>query len=324
MASTPSRSAARASASCSTDSGAPLPGIDVEPPATRGALLAPGRMWTRVDGLEFVAIRVFEAPKDLTFRAWSSCEHLSHWWGPTGWTLPVCEMDFRPGGEWFYGMRGPDGEDSFGLATYERIVEPSLIVYTDAFADADRRIDTDMPVMPITVQFTELNGRTTLTSRTRFATAEDVEKVLATGMIEGPDPDLGSPRGVSRGPLTRHHIRRPVRDFRTGRLRPRHRGGAPMTTPTTTRVHLRPCVPPSPAASSRPTTPTTTRPGRVFLGNVDARPAAIVRVADAADVATAIALARATGLELAVRSGGHSAAGHSTTDGGHRPRRVAT
>jgi hypothetical protein len=41
-----------------------------------------------------------------------------------------------------------------------------------------------MPVMPITVQFTESNGRTTLTSRTRFATAEDVEKVLATGMIE--------------------------------------------------------------------------------------------------------------------------------------------
>jgi uncharacterized protein YndB with AHSA1/START domain len=165
--------------------GRALAGIDVEPPATRGALLAPGRMWTSVDGLEFTAIRVFEAPKDLTFRAWSSCEHLSHWWGPTGWTLPVCEMDFRPGGEWFYGMRGPDGEDSFGLATYEQIVESSLIVYTDAFADADRRVDPDMPVMPITVHFTESNGRTTLTSRTRFATAEDVEKVLGTGMIDG-------------------------------------------------------------------------------------------------------------------------------------------
>lgn len=165
--------------------GRALAGIDVEPPATRGALLAPGRMWTRVDGLDFVAIRVFEAPKDLTFRAWSSCEHVSRWWGPTGWTLPVCEMDFRPGGQWFYGMRGPNGEESYGLATYERIIEPSLITYTDAFTDADRNVDQTLPLMPITVQFTESNGRTTLTSRTRFATAEDLEKVVATGIVDG-------------------------------------------------------------------------------------------------------------------------------------------
>ena len=146
--------------------GRALAGAVAEPPAVeRPPLLAPGRMWTHVDGLDFIAIRVFEAPMALTFRAWSSCEHLSHWWGPTGWTLPVCEMDFRPGGTWFYGMRGPNGEESYGLATYERIVEPSLIVYTDAFADADRQVNQDMPVMPITVQFTESNGRTTLTSR---------------------------------------------------------------------------------------------------------------------------------------------------------------
>jgi FAD/FMN-containing dehydrogenase len=54
----------------------------------------------------------------------------------------------------------------------------------------------------------------------------------------------------------------------------------------------------------------------VFYGNVDRRPAMIVRVADAADVARVIALARETGLELAVRSGGHSVAGHGVTEGG--------
>ena len=145
----------------------------------------PGRMWTHVDGLEFIAIRVFDAPIDLTFRAWSSCEHVSQWWGPTGWTLPVCEMDFRPGGTWFYGMRGPAGEEGYGLATYDRIEAPTLIVYTDAFSDADRNIDPNMPVMPITVQFTESDGRTTLTSQTRFASADDVAKVVAMGMVEG-------------------------------------------------------------------------------------------------------------------------------------------
>jgi len=139
-----------------------------------------------VGDCELETTRTFDAPRHLVFAAYTQPDLLRRWLlGPPGWTLPVCEMDFRPGGEWFYGMRGPDGEDSFGLATYEQIVESSLIVYTDAFADADRRVDPDMPVMPITVHFTESNGRTTLTSRTRFATPEDVEKVLATGMIDG-------------------------------------------------------------------------------------------------------------------------------------------
>ena len=62
--------------------------------------------------------------------------------------------------------------------------------------------------------------------------------------------------------------------------------------------------------------PTTTRPARSCLGGVDRRPAAIVRVADAADVATVVRIARESGAELAVRSGGHSGAGHSTVDGG--------
>jgi len=154
-------------------------------PETQAIPTEAGRMWTHLDGLEFVAIRVFDAPSTTVFQAWSSCEHVSQWWGPTGWTLPVCDMDFSPGGTWFYGMRSPEGEDAYGLATYERIVEPSLIAYTDAFADADRTVDATMPVMPITVQFTEANGRTTLTSRTLFASAEDVEKVVAGGMEEG-------------------------------------------------------------------------------------------------------------------------------------------
>jgi len=154
-------------------------------PEAKAIPTQPGRMYTHIDGLEFVAIRVFDAPMALTFRAWSSCEHVSQWWGPTGWTLPVCDMDFRVGGTWFYGMRSPDGDDAYGLATYVRIVEPSLIEYDDAFTDADRNIDAAMPVMPVTVQFTESNGRTTLTSRIRFASAGDVEKVVATGMEEG-------------------------------------------------------------------------------------------------------------------------------------------
>ena len=94
-------------------------------------------------------------------------------------------MDFRTGGTWFYGMHGPNGEDGYGLATYDRIVEPSLIVYTDAFTDDDRNVDPHMPTSSITVQFTEANGRTTMTSRARFASTDDIVKVVGMGMVEG-------------------------------------------------------------------------------------------------------------------------------------------
>ena len=84
---------------------------------------------------EFVVERVFDAPRELVWQAWTEPEHLAHWWGPQGWTLPVCTVDFRPGGIWHYCMRGPEGEESWGKATYREIVEPERIVYLDAFAD---------------------------------------------------------------------------------------------------------------------------------------------------------------------------------------------
>jgi uncharacterized protein YndB with AHSA1/START domain len=129
--------------------------------------------------------RIFDAPRQLVFSAFSECKHLTHWWGPKGWTLPVCKMDFRPGGVWFYCMRGPAGEDACGKATYREIVEPERIVYTDAFADAKGNVLEEMPQMLITVTFAEQNGKTKLTNRVQFASAEDLEATLAMGMVEG-------------------------------------------------------------------------------------------------------------------------------------------
>lgn len=134
---------------------------------------------------EFVMERVFNAPRALVFQAFSECKHLVHWWGPTGWTLPVCEMDFRPGGVWFYCMRGPGGEDGCGQATYHEISAPERIVYTDRFADTAGKVLEGMPEMLITLIFTEQEGKTRLTSRTEFASVADKEATLAMGMVEG-------------------------------------------------------------------------------------------------------------------------------------------
>jgi len=134
---------------------------------------------------EFVMERTFDAPRELVWQAYTKAEHLIHWWGPKGWTLPVCKVDFRPGGVWHYCMRGPAGEESWGKAIYREIVEPERIVYLDIFADEVGNPIEGAPEMLITMTFEEQGGKTKLTSHTLFPSAADLEAVLKMGMEEG-------------------------------------------------------------------------------------------------------------------------------------------
>lgn len=139
----------------------------------------------------YVMERVFDAPRELVFEAYSTAEHLKNWWGPKGWTLPFCEVDFRPGGTWFYCMKGPvgseDGEmmESWGKAVYQEIVEPERIVYIDTFVDSDGNRVEGTPEMLITVEFVEENGKTRLISKSLFESAEQLQQVLEMGMEQG-------------------------------------------------------------------------------------------------------------------------------------------
>ena len=134
---------------------------------------------------ELVITRVFDAPRELVFKAFTEPERVAQWWGPKGWTLPVCTMDVRPGGVWHYCMRGPEGEESWGKAVYREIVEPERIVYIDTFADEEGNPVEGMPEMLITVTFEEYDGQTKLTSRTQFASVADLESTLAMGVVDG-------------------------------------------------------------------------------------------------------------------------------------------
>lgn len=136
-------------------------------------------------GTDFIMERIFDAPRELLFQVWSDPKHLQQWWGPKHWTLPVCKLDFRPGGTWHYGMLGPDGMESWGLATYHEIVAPERIVYTDAFSDAQGNVQEGMPLMVITVEFIDLGGKTKLRETTAFASVADLEQAVAMGMSEG-------------------------------------------------------------------------------------------------------------------------------------------
>ncbi len=134
---------------------------------------------------ELILERIFDAPREGVFKAWTEPERLAEWWGPRGWTLPVCKIDLRPGGVWHYCMRGPNGEESWGKAVYREIVEPSRLVYADAFADAEGNTIPGMPEMVITIELTEHEGKTTVLSRTEFATAAEKQSILDMGVLQG-------------------------------------------------------------------------------------------------------------------------------------------
>jgi uncharacterized protein YndB with AHSA1/START domain len=146
---------------------------------------ATGKTRTRVEGREFIVERAFDAPRALVWRAWTEPERLRQWWAPRGWSLPFCELDLRPGGVWRYGMRGPEGEESWGKAVYREIVPPERLTFVDSFTDAAGAPIDRMPTLDFSVEFTERDGGTIVISRVRFASESDLRAVLDMGMVEG-------------------------------------------------------------------------------------------------------------------------------------------
>lgn len=111
---------------------------------------------------ELCLTRVIDAPRAAVFEVWTTPEHLSQWWGPTGFTLPECEMDFREGGAFRFQMRAPSGDDHWLRGVFREIVEPERIVFTFAWGTAEQATG---PETLVTVTFEEKSGKTTLTLR---------------------------------------------------------------------------------------------------------------------------------------------------------------
>src|SRR5258706_14903907 len=73
---------------------------------------------------EFVITRVFAAPRELVWKAWTERDRLMQWFGPKGFTMPTAKMDFRPGGVFHYCMRSAEGHEMWGTFVYREIVAP--------------------------------------------------------------------------------------------------------------------------------------------------------------------------------------------------------
>lgn len=92
---------------------------------------------TETIGHELVITRTIDAPCSLVFNAWTDPRHMAQWWGPHGFTNPVCELDVRPGGAIRIVMRAPDGTDYPMTGVFHEIKEPERLVITTAVDDKD-------------------------------------------------------------------------------------------------------------------------------------------------------------------------------------------
>jgi uncharacterized protein YndB with AHSA1/START domain len=139
---------------------------------------------TPADVPEISASRVFDAPRDLVFDAFSSPSHLAQWWGPTGFTLTTREMTFTPGGVWRFVMHGPDGRDYSNKIVFGEIERPERITYLHPGDDGAEPVR-----MKVTISFAEENGKTRLTWRTRFSTIAERDRV---------DREYGAAQGLGQ------------------------------------------------------------------------------------------------------------------------------
>jgi uncharacterized protein YndB with AHSA1/START domain len=134
---------------------------------------------------EIVVTRLFDAPRELVFAAFTEREHVVNWWAPSGATIH--EYDSRPGGLWHYSMPGPEGEQYRFKVKFIQIDQPTRLVY-DYGEDAE---DASEPVRT-SVTFVEENGKTRVTLQLMFATAAAREEAAQYGAAAGAQQALRS------------------------------------------------------------------------------------------------------------------------------------
>lgn len=129
---------------------------------------------------QIVMTRVFDAPRQLVWDAFSKPELLKRWFGPRGFSLSVCEVDHRVGGSWRFVVRGPDGSEMGMRGVYQELDPPARSVHTEMFDDyADAGSST------VTMELVERDGKTTMTATVEYPSKEIRDTVAASGMEHG-------------------------------------------------------------------------------------------------------------------------------------------
>lgn len=156
--------------------------------------------FTAADGRAMYTTRIFDAPIERVWRAFTDPEQIRQWWGPEHFTSPVARVDFRVGGKYLFAMRDPEGNDYWSTGTYREIAPLERIVYTDSFADAEGNVipptqygmSADFPAeLVVTLTFEDLGGRTRMTSTTAGMPRDEMFEMARLGWATSLDKLAG-------------------------------------------------------------------------------------------------------------------------------------
>lgn len=130
---------------------------------------------------EILITRLVNAPRRLVFAAFTDPTHVPNWMlGPEGWSMPVCEIDLRPGGAWHFVWRRADGSELEMRGIYQEIAPPERLVSTESWGGG-------WPETLNTLTLAEQDGKTTISQHMLFPSREARDAALETGMQDGLD-----------------------------------------------------------------------------------------------------------------------------------------
>lgn len=144
-----------------------------------------------------VVTRVFDAPREAVFRAWTNPELMAQWYAPEPLTVPKSEMDLRVGGRYRLVMRDEDGNDFTSTGVYREIMAPERLSYTDSLEEMPQDwVDmvneargqekgTPIPDSIVTIIFEDVGGKTKVTFRDDFDSATTRDAFVEMQMVEG-------------------------------------------------------------------------------------------------------------------------------------------
>ena len=137
------------------------------------------------ENLELTVVAEFDASVEQVWQVWENPRKLEKWLGPPTWPATFTGFDFSDGGMAEYHMTGPEGGREAGYWRFLAIEANRKIRFKDGFAKEDGSLNEDMPTMVMTMTLDEADGKTTMTTVSKFNSADELEQLLEMGMAEG-------------------------------------------------------------------------------------------------------------------------------------------
>lgn len=149
-------------------------------------------MQHKIEGNKLILERIFNAPRQKIWDAFTKKEIFTKWWGPRGWETELKEFDFVEGGVNHYGMKCVDpgqgewfGKYSWGKMVFSNIIPMNSFEYVDYFCDENAIVSDDMPASNTVIEFFEEGSKTKVVSTTAFVNEEALKTVMDMGMLPG-------------------------------------------------------------------------------------------------------------------------------------------